>query len=167
MLGFPKFEKINLSNLVLIVSCSFSNTRACMMASAMMVTSGPHYLPGTPRQVHEPLPGLPHASTVLWGAGFQHRQGPHLRRLWNLELGSACAPTAAALAPFSLRALYISSPLQGGASKLFASAPIAHMDGLLLLSLRGFTALDLGQVPSSVHTLQVGPARVVKGPSHR
>ena len=85
--------------------------------------------------------------------------------MWYVEFGGL--DPAASLRSYSLRTLYVSNPAARKASGLFPSSAIAHMCGLQLLSLRGYATLELDRVPSSVHTLQVGPAHVVKELSHR
>ena len=50
---------------------------------------------------------------------------------------------------------------------VFLSEAVKHMHGLQLLSLRGYTQLDLEHVPASVGTLQVSPAVIVSQLSHR
>ena len=96
---------------------------------------------------------------------FQRRQAPHLRKLWNIEFGDN--DSAASLSPYRLRTLYVSNPALRKSSGTFLSGAITHMLDLELLSLRSYTHLELDSVPTSVHTLQVGPARIVKDLSHK
>lgn len=103
---------------------------------------------------------------LLENSEFREHQAPFLRRVWNLELSGK--QDVAALRPYQLRSLYACRPAQHAVPAcVFSSAPIMHMDNLELLSLRGYTHLQLNLVPASVDTLQVGPAVVMEELSHR
>ncbi|KAK9812129.1 hypothetical protein WJX73_009542 [Symbiochloris irregularis] len=103
--------------------------------------------------------------TLITCPEFRQRQAPYLRKLWNIELDGEGHASASALTPFDLSTLY-ASPLNRGKGT-FSSSSIAHMSRLKLLSLRAYSYLDLSEVPSSVATLQVGPARLLSRLTHR
>ena len=108
----------------------------------------------------------PVSHACVWGnaTGFRSRQGPYLRRIWNLEFDDH--DTLTALQPYSLSSLYACKPAKHRQAS-FLSAAVKHMSSLALLSLRGYTHLDLQCVPVSVSTLQIGPAVVMKPLSHK